>query len=138
MIYGYGVGVYAAWTRSFLVEREYSMIRPGLSWLFRTQLPGLFRSAFRHTSPGVRARLSAMCRAEADRFVELLGALPIVVEEVPLRIAAAGLLSRAREHGLSAYDAAYLDLAVRKGLPLATRDSALRSACEKVGVSLLR
>ncbi len=51
MIYGYGVGVYAAWTRSLLVEREYSMIKPALSWLFRTQLPGLFRSVFSHASP---------------------------------------------------------------------------------------
>lgn len=51
MIYGYGVGVYAAWTRSLLVEREYSMIKPALSWLFRTQLPGLFRSVFSHAAP---------------------------------------------------------------------------------------
>ena len=47
MIYGYGVGVYAAWTRSFLVERETAMFRLAMSWLFRTQLPRLFNSIFR-------------------------------------------------------------------------------------------
>ena len=43
-IYGYGVGVYAAWMRSFLIEHETAMIRPALSWLLRTQLPRLVRS----------------------------------------------------------------------------------------------
>lgn len=86
----------------------------------------------------VAERRRRLTHAAADRFVELLGALPIVVEAMPLRIATGSVLVRAREHGLSAYDAAYLDLAVRKGLPLATRDSALRSACGKAGVPLLR
>ena len=44
MIYGYGVGVYAAWTRSFLVEHELAMLRPALSWFFGKQLPALIRS----------------------------------------------------------------------------------------------
>jgi predicted nucleic acid-binding protein len=82
-----------------------------------------------------RRRLS---RAETGRLAELLGALPIVVEEVPLRSATTDVLYRAREHGLSAYDAAYLDLAIRKGLPLATRDAALRAACRKAGVPRMR
>jgi hypothetical protein len=47
MIYGYGVGVYAAWTRSFLVQHETAMFRLAMSWLFRTQLPRMFNSVFR-------------------------------------------------------------------------------------------
>lgn len=43
----------------------------------------------------------------------------------------------AREHTLSSYDAAYLELAFRKGLPLATRDEALRKTAKKIGVRLL-
>jgi predicted nucleic acid-binding protein len=86
----------------------------------------------------VAERRRRLSRAEAGRFVELLGALPIVVEEVPFELATSDVLSRAREHGLSAYDAAYLDLAMRKGLPLATRDSTLRAACRKAGVSMMR
>ena len=45
MAYGYGVGVYAAWTRSFLVEHETGMLQPALSWFARRQLPTLIRSA---------------------------------------------------------------------------------------------
>jgi glycosyltransferase involved in cell wall biosynthesis len=51
MIYGYGVGVYAAWTRSFLVEHEWSMFRLAARWFFETQLPNLFRSALWRSSP---------------------------------------------------------------------------------------
>ena len=38
---------------------------------------------------------------------------------------------------LSIYDAAYLELAVRTGAPLATLDTALRRAAEEVGVEVL-
>jgi predicted nucleic acid-binding protein len=46
------------------------------------------------------------------------------------------VLSVAREHDLSAYDAAYLELALRKGLPLATLDTRLRNAARRAGVEL--
>jgi predicted nucleic acid-binding protein len=46
------------------------------------------------------------------------------------------LLPLAREHKLSAYDAAYLDLAIREGLPLATLDKGLKRAAVKAGVSI--
>lgn len=61
-----------------------------------------------------------------------------MVEEVSLLGATTGVLSRARERGLSAYGAAYLDLAARRGLPLATRDAALRAACRKAGIPGMR
>jgi predicted nucleic acid-binding protein len=40
-------------------------------------------------------------------------------------------------HGLSAYDAVYLELAIRKTLPLASRDEPLRGAAIKCGVKLM-
>ena len=43
-----------------------------------------------------------------------------------------------RAHRLTAYDATYLELALRCGLPLATRDKALRQAAAAVGVTLLQ
>ena len=46
----------------------------------------------------------------------------------------ARLLALARRHGLSAYDAAYLDLAQRLGVPLAARDSPLAVAARKLGL----
>lgn len=51
-------------------------------------------------------------------------------------IDSAQLLRLAREHDLSAYDAAYLELAMRRRLPLATLDEKLRAAAARVGVSL--
>jgi predicted nucleic acid-binding protein len=40
-------------------------------------------------------------------------------------------------HGLTGYDAAYLELARRTGLPLATLDDPLRRACDRIGVAIL-
>ena len=48
----------------------------------------------------------------------------------------AGVLEIARQHGLSVYDAAYLDLSIRAGAPLATLDKKLRHAAKRVGVRL--
>jgi predicted nucleic acid-binding protein len=44
------------------------------------------------------------------------------------------VLSLARAHRLSAYDATYLELALRRGLPLATLDGKLKAAASAVGV----
>ncbi|MBI5510568.1 MAG: type II toxin-antitoxin system VapC family toxin [Deltaproteobacteria bacterium] len=78
-----------------------------------------------------RRRLTA---ADSARFLGFLEQLPIEVDaSYPARGDHAPLLI-AREYGLSAYDAAYLGLAMREGLPLATRDRALRAACRKSGV----
>ncbi len=43
-VYGYGVGVYAFWTRAMLVEREWSVFQHALRWLTRKQLPSLVRA----------------------------------------------------------------------------------------------
>ena len=42
----------------------------------------------------------------------------------------------ARTHGLSSYDASYLELALRKGLPIATLDNRLRGAANAAGVPI--
>ncbi|MGZ3853429.1 MAG: glycosyltransferase family 2 protein [Flavisolibacter sp.] len=46
-IHGYGVGVYAFWTRLFYVEKQYSIILFSKRWLLDTQLPNLYRSMFK-------------------------------------------------------------------------------------------
>ena len=48
------------------------------------------------------------------------------------------LLQRAIDFGLSAYDASYLELALSRGLPLATQDARLARAAEHSGVTILR
>lgn len=60
-------------------------------------------------------------------------ALRIRVDREPVSIAAIDQL--AARHGLTAYDAAYLELAMRRRLPLATSDVTLRAAMTEAGVA---
>jgi predicted nucleic acid-binding protein len=76
--------------------------------------------------------------ARTSRFIALLDALPIRVDAATSQHALSGVLTLAREQRLSAYDAAYLDLAMREGVSLATQDKALRRAAEACGVGLFR
>ncbi len=72
----------------------------------------------------VSERRGRLSRGDGQRFLELLAGLPITVS--PFAPEAAEVLALARAHRLSAYDAAYLSLALRTRLPIATRDRALR------------
>ncbi len=75
--------------------------------------------------------------AETTRFIALLGKLPIIVEhEQPERMIKE-IVMLARNHQLSSYDASYLDLAMKKGLPLATLDKNLINAARRCNVQLL-
>ncbi len=74
--------------------------------------------------------------SDSARFLALIGDLPITVLETSFERAAGQVTALGRKHGLSAYDAAYLDLAMREGLPLASRDRALCRAAAAVGVPL--
>jgi len=72
----------------------------------------------------------------ATKWLRYLSALPIAVDaETPFR-AFDHILNLARPHKLTAYDAAYLELAVRRGVPLGTLDSDLKKAAKAVGVVL--
>jgi predicted nucleic acid-binding protein len=66
----------------------------------------------------------------------ILALTPIVDEEGPA-MALRQTAEMAAEHGLSVYDAAYLELARRRGLPLASRDDALNHAAHRCGVRVL-
>ena len=81
-----------------------------------------------------RQRLTA---AETTRFVQTLQGLPITVDDGEMTGALGPILALGREHGLSAYDAAYLELAMRLGLPLATQDARLSAAAARTGVPLI-
>jgi predicted nucleic acid-binding protein len=72
--------------------------------------------------------------AQAARFAEFLSPLPIAVDGDTIGRAWSDTLHVARTFGLSAYDAAYLELALRRGLPLAAGDGRLREAAAAAGV----
>jgi len=84
----------------------------------------------------VAKRKKRLNEASQSRFLSLLRALPIqVVQESPERMLGE-ILALAQEYQLSTYDASYLDLAMRLGLPLATADAALKGAAKRAGVAL--
>lgn len=82
----------------------------------------------------VGERRGRISRQEADRFLALIRSLPILVDQHPCMDALERVLGLARDYSLSAYDAAYLELAHRLGVPLATLDARLASAAQDSGV----
>jgi predicted nucleic acid-binding protein len=97
-------------------------VAPALWWL---EMTNVLRTGCR------RRTITAL---EAQGFIKTLEAFPIRIE--PLECNASELLGLALRHDLSAYDATYLDLALRLQLPLATQDVALREAALASGVGL--
>jgi predicted nucleic acid-binding protein len=74
---------------------------------------------------------------ELARFISALSTLPIEVDPAASTSALPTVLAIARELGLTAYDAAYVELAKRLSLPLASLDARLRQACVAAHIALL-
>jgi predicted nucleic acid-binding protein len=74
---------------------------------------------------------------DVSRLAKFVLALPIAVDPGARRRPVDSIHRLGRSHGLSSYDAAYLELAVRYGIPIATLDSDLRVAAEAEGVGVL-
>jgi predicted nucleic acid-binding protein len=82
-------------------------------------------------------RRGRITMAAVDGRLAAFAALPITVDAASSSQTGPAVLALARLHGLTAYDAAYLELATRRQLPLATRDKALQQACAAVGIVVL-
>jgi len=77
-------------------------------------------------------------RIHEDGFAYVVGlvhGINVTHDAQPASVEA--LIGLAREHGITAYDAAYLSLALRRGIALATTDRALRAVADAAGVSLV-
>jgi predicted nucleic acid-binding protein len=72
--------------------------------------------------------------AEATKWLDYLHLLPIRVDQQSLVRAWTEVMHTARTYHLSAYDASYLELAIRMALPLAALDDPLKSAASLAGV----
>lgn len=81
-----------------------------------------------------RKRIS---REVIQSFLDDLALLPVTLEPCPCGIVFDRVQSLSRRHGLTPYDAAYLDLAIENNLALATLDTALVRACQNAGVGLV-
>ena len=86
----------------------------------------------------VGERRKRIRQPEVRRFVDLMKGLNIFEDRQPVADTLNNILPLAREHDLSAYDAAYLDVAVRHEIPLATLDGALKKACTLAGIKIFK
>ena len=76
--------------------------------------------------------------AQSEAFLEMLAGIRIRPDAATFPRALVETLSLARRYRLSSYDASYLELALRLGLPLATLDSDLLKAARKAGINRFR
>jgi predicted nucleic acid-binding protein len=84
----------------------------------------------------VNERRKRCTQADSSQWMSFLDSLPITVDDQTPHRAFSDTAQLGRTHGLSAYDAAYLELALRRGTPLATLDEKLKAAAKTVGVML--
>jgi len=124
-----------------------------LGWMVDTPAPQLAVRAFRLLQSGTtgvvpelwyyeisnalitaerRGRASAQVVSSHISDIERLAAFVEISPTTP-----SALVAAARQSGLSAYDAAYFELALRRNLPLATLDNKMRAAAQSAGIQLL-
>ena len=99
----------------------------------RAAVPALWELDFTNVlrTACLRQRMTAQA---AQRVIAQMVSLPIDVDRQP--VPASEILALALRFGLSSYDAAYLELALRLQLPLATGDGPLRAAALAAGLGL--
>jgi predicted nucleic acid-binding protein len=81
-------------------------------------------------------RRKRLKQPEILRFLALLEGLSIVQDGQAVSESVSNVLPLARHYDLSAYDAAYLELSIRLGVPLATLDAKLQKAAQRAGVKI--
>ena len=84
----------------------------------------------------VGERRNRLKKGQRQRFLVEIGALPIRVDAETSMRGWDAIPALAEQHGLTSYDAAYLELAMRLDVPLVTLDQALARAAQSAGVSL--
>ena len=84
----------------------------------------------------IAVRRQRISPEDAHQFLRDLESLPIRVETTTKNLVRAGVFPVAGQYGLTVYDAAYLELAMREGIPLMTLDNDLRKAARASGVPL--
>lgn len=83
----------------------------------------------------VAERRQRLAAEDSERFIAMIEELPITIDAGTAARAFHETAALARDHGLSAYDAAYLELAMRAELPLATSNEKLRRAATGLGLA---
>ena len=99
-------------------------------------VPGLWRLELGNVllQAEKRGRIGA---GDVATRLDLVADLPISVDQETTARAWREILAMARAEGLTTYDATYLELAMRLGLPLLTKDAELARAAKRRGVEVL-
>ena len=126
-------------TMAWFLDEDCTLADAVLSALDRAEVivPGIWPLETAN-SLAVGERRSRLTAAEVARALDLIRGLSIVIDGETCPRALGETLSLARAHGLSAYDASYLELAMREGAELATADKALQETAIRVGVKLFQ
>ena len=85
----------------------------------------------------VAERRNRLTAVQAEAFLETLTELPIRVQNIEWPGKISSLLMRGRSIGLTAYDCAYIDLALRMGYPFSTQDKKIREVEIHLDIPLL-
>ena len=96
--------------------------------IWRLEVANALISAVRH---------GRITRGERAEFLEMLVSHPVQTDRHTDDLAFGTIVALAEQYGLTSYDASYLELSLRMGLPLATLDTQLQAAARKAGVALL-
>ncbi len=78
-----------------------------------------------------------LTREDVSKFIEVIRAQQIEVDRQPVPQTFGELLPLSRQHRITVYDAAYVELAKRRGLQLATLDEGMLRAARALGVEVL-
>lgn len=82
-------------------------------------------------------RKGRITEEKASAFLQSLADLPIEIETPTQRQMFVSVRALVGQHKLTAYDASYLEVAIRQRLPIATLDNALAHAAQNAGIDLL-
>lgn len=85
----------------------------------------------------VAERHKRITTAQATALLQRIAKLPILIEPIAADRAFEHILPVARQHQLTEYDAAYVELALREALPIVTLDVKLRRAARSAGIALI-
>lgn len=136
--------------KSFVVDASVA-----LCWYFEDQTTAYTEAVFECLACGGKAivpalwplemvnglvvawRQKSISSEQLESYIADLKDLPIEVDSEPGERAYASIFRISCRHQLSSYDAAYLDLALIQGFPLATLDKNLRAAARRSRVEIL-
>jgi predicted nucleic acid-binding protein len=87
---------------------------------------------------GLAVRKGRITEDKARAFLDSLADLPIEIEDATRARLFTSVMALVGRHKLTAYDASYLELAIRHNLPIAALDNALTKAAREAGVTLMQ